>query len=183
MIGAVLAGPLSDSDDAVDHLVDWTGWEWAGYTLLTVIAAGITVVLVALALIRATSARYDDAWGAPILLGLLSLAAALAYGAGIHAVAMRCTSWNRAWLLILAVTAAAAVLATAAHHAYEPVSDWTLRWAVAPVAVVGVAVGVVDSLRRMAASIPMSFGAFVVAFVVLGGAGLVIARSQNAPGR
>src|SRR5699024_7253961 len=36
VIAAVLAGPLSDSDDAVDHLVDWPGWEWTSYTLLTV---------------------------------------------------------------------------------------------------------------------------------------------------
>ncbi|GAA4825875.1 hypothetical protein GCM10023353_38770 [Tomitella cavernea] len=47
----------------------------------------------------------------------------------------------------------------------------------------GVVMGIVDSLRRMAASIPMSLGRFVVASLVLIGAGLVIAKSQNAPGR
>ncbi|GAA4825107.1 hypothetical protein [Tomitella cavernea] len=151
---------MSDSDDAVDHLVDWTGWEWAGCTLLTVVAASAAVVLAVLTLVSATSARHDDAFGAPVLLGLLSLAVALAYGAASTRwrCAARSGTWNRAWLLIIAVTAA-------------------------PVAVMGVVMGIVDSLRRMAASIPMSLGRFVVASLVLIGAGLVIAKSQNAPGR
>ncbi|QDQ99515.1 hypothetical protein FO059_18130 (plasmid) [Tomitella fengzijianii] len=105
--------------------------------------AGVAVAAAVLNLVSATSARYDDGWSPPILLGLLSLAATLAYGAGIHALAMRCTSWNRAWLLIIAVTAAAAALAAAAHRASGTVSDWTLRWAAAPVIAVGVVLGLV----------------------------------------
>lgn len=167
---------MNTNDVEVDHLSDWSTGEWwlhlLGAALIPVLIAGLAVVGFALVLFIFDRVNLPDL----VELGLiLILGAAAAVGAvlgliwyaqSLYEVLRHATSWNRSFLWALLV--AALLIAAALYIADRfDVAEWPV------VVVASVALGLpvllawaADALHRVAAWIPMAFGAFMCLLVV-----------------
>ena len=167
---------MNTTDVEVDHLSDWGAGEWwlhlLGAALIPVLIAGLAVAGLALVLFIFDRVSLPDLveLGLTLILGAAAaVGAALGliwYGQSLYEVLRHATSWNRSFLWALLV---AAVLIAAALYIADrfDVAEWPV------VVAASVALGLpalvawaVDALHRVAAWIPMAFGAFMCLLVV-----------------
>lgn len=168
----------------VDHLSDWGAGEFwlhlLGAALIPVLVAAGVALVAALAMVVADNVELPG-W-LELTLGVLAAVAALFgavwgllwYGQSLYSVLRHATSWSRSFfwalLVVMVLVGAAAYVADRLH-----VADWRV------VAGIGGVVGVpaliawiVDALHRVAAWIPMAFGAFMGLILI----GILFAAAQ-----